>query len=154
MKRVSMAGIMVLLAAGCFSSKPVAVTGNGVAEGNLGSMTVSSPQLGDVTVTPTLCMSGARQYFLGGDFEDEKGGTVVRLVVDPLSGPAVRVFSADAPFEKSVAFRRDQCSVFHFSLDSTGWRINRIDDYRLTLNVDCSRAGETVRGAVSATHCH
>ncbi len=153
MKRIGLAGALSLLAASCFSSKPTAVNPES-ATGSLGSIAVSSARLGDLTVSPTLCMSGARQYFLGGDFVDEKGGAVVRLVVDPISGPAVKVFSADAPFDKSVAFRRDECSVFHFSLDSTGWRINRIDDYRLTLNVDCSRPGESVRGAVSATHCH
>jgi hypothetical protein len=143
--------LFALLAASCLSTKPVAVNGN--AE-NLGSINVSAPRLGDLTVIPTDCVSGARQYFLGGDFTDEKTGVVVRLVVDPISGPAIKIFSADAPFEKSVVFRRDDCSVFHFSLESTGWRVNRIDDYRMTLNVDCSRTGELVRGTASATHCH
>ena len=60
----------------------------------------------------------------------------MRLVVDPLGDAAVRVFSAAAPFERSVVFRRGECGVFHFSLDSTGWSINDVDDYAVTLQLD------------------
>jgi hypothetical protein len=145
----------VIALTGCFSSKPVIPTGaeNGAAP-TLGSIEVSSRSLGQLTVAPTACTAGSRQFFLGGDFADEKNGVVVRLAVDPVASPAVRVFSAAAPFDKSIVFHRKECSVFHFSLDSTGWSINRVEDYRLTLNVDCSRNDESVRGTVSATHCH
>lgn len=144
---------------GCFSifsSKailPEGTAAGGAAEA-LGSIEVSSSRLGKMTVAPTSCLAGARQFFLGADFTDEKADVVVRLVVDPLASPAVRVFSSTAPFDKSIVFHREECSVFHFTLDSTGWRINRVDDYRLTLNVDCSRNGESVRGKLSTTHCH
>ena len=121
----------------------------------LGSFTVSSDRLGHLTVSPSSCTAGDRQFFLGGDFEDEKSGIVARLVVDPLEGPAVRVFATAAPFEKTAVFRSPECRVFHFSLDATGWRINRIRDYRLSLDLDCSnKEGDTLTGKVSAAHCH
>lgn len=140
--------------ASCFSLNPAPVGAtNSGAPATLGEIQVSSPRLGNVTVVPTDCTSGARQYFLGGDFVDPKSGVTVRLAVDPIGSPAIRVFSQAAPFDKSVAFRRDECSVFHFSLDSTGWRVNHIDDFRITLNVDCARGDESVRGTASSTHC-
>ena len=148
--------VCLLILPGCFSSK--AIVPDGVAPGSateaLGSIEVSSSRLGRMTVVPTSCFAGARQLFLGADFADEKAGAVVRLVVDPVASPAVRVFSSEAPFDKSIVFHREECSAFHFTLDSTGWRINRIDDYRVTLDVDCSRDGESVRGRLSTTHCH
>jgi hypothetical protein len=132
----------------------IPVAGEHATDPTLGSIQVSSPSLGERTLAPTSCTAGSRQFFLGGDFADEKSGVIIRLVVDPIASPAIRVFSAATPFDKNLVFHREECSSFHFSLDSTGWRINHIEDYRLTLNVDCSRNGETVRGSVSATHCH
>ncbi len=156
MQRVATVAVIafVLAASGCFSLRPMPVGGaTDTAPATLGSIQVSSAQLGNVTVAPTDCSSGARQYFLGGDFVDAKSGLTVRLAVDPIGSPAIRVFSQSAPFDKSVSFRREECSVFHFSLDSTGWRVNHIDDYRMTLNVDCTRGSESVRGMASTTHC-
>jgi hypothetical protein len=121
----------------------------------LGSFALASERLGHVTVAPTTCTAGERQFFLGGDFEDEKAGVIVRLVVNPLDGPAARVFASAAPFEKAAVFRRPECRVFHFSLDTAGWRINRIQDYRFTLELDCSnRGGDSIIGKASVTHCH
>ncbi len=157
MRRITRTPLIVgltVIAAGCFSLKPAPIGATKDTAATLGSIQVSSPRLGDVTVVPTDCTSGARQYFLGGDFSDAKSGMVVRLAVDPIGSPAIRVFSQSAPIDKSVVFRREECSVFHFSLDSTGWRVNHIDDYRITLNVDCARGNESVRGTASTTHCY
>ena len=119
----------------------------------LGSFSISSRIFGNNTFTPYSCDAGDRQFFLGGDFTDQSSSLVLRLVVDPLNGPAVLLFSPESPFEKSVVFHRSDCRVFHFSLDSTGWRVNDIGDYRLTLQLDCSRDGESLNGSASTTHC-
>jgi len=154
--------LAIVLNVGCFSSQPWTGLGpmaQGAGSGEkerqaLGSFTVASDRVGDATVTPFGCEAGGRQHFLGADFPDERSGVVVRLVVDPLDGPAVRVFATDARFEKTFVFRRAECRTFHFSLSSTGWRINDIEDYKLSLEVDCERSGESVRGQLSTTHCH
>ncbi|HYM59856.1 MAG TPA: hypothetical protein VEZ11_03070 [Thermoanaerobaculia bacterium] len=147
--------IAAALTAGCFSSKPIdAVAGAQGEPQTLGAITLASERLGHLTVAPTTCQAGTRQSFLGGDFQDPKSGMVVRLVVDPLDGPAVRVFEKATPFDKSLVFRRAECRTFHFSLEATGWRVNDVDDYRLSLDVDCARGGESVEGKVSTTHCH
>ena len=85
---------------------------------------------------------------------DSKNNLVVRLVVDPLDGPAVRVFNAAKPFEQTRVFRRRDCRVFHFSMDSTAWRINRVQDYRVSLELDCAREADSITGDASAEHCH
>ena len=143
-----------VLLAGCLSSQPIG--GSKASAENppaLGSFTVSSQVLGNQALTPSSCTAGDRQLFLGADFATPASTVVVRLVVDPLDGPAVRVFSTDAQFDRTVVFHRSDCQVFHFSLDSTGWRVNDVYDYRVTLQLDCSRDGESIKGEASATHC-
>ena len=143
-----------LAAGGCLSSAPVPGGGGEAAPETLGSMTLTSELLGNATLAPASCSSGAREYFLGGDFEDEKAGMVIRLAVDPVTGPAVRVFDPAEPFRRTVVFRQADCPVFHFSLDSTGWRVNKVEDFRLVIDVDCvGPAGDRLRGRVSSTHC-
>lgn len=145
----------ITLLAGCLSGRPLGDSKAKTAEPTaLGSFTVSSQVLGSQTFTPSGCTAGDRQFFLGADLMSPDSNLVVRLVVNPLDGPAVRVFSADAQFDRTVTFRRSDCSVFHFSLDSTGWRVNNVYDYSLTLQLNCSRPGESLSGSASTTHCH
>jgi len=144
----------MFLLAGCLSGTPVDLPDGADSGQPLGRIEVESSALGSLTLAPDSCSSGDLQSFLGGDFADSASATVVRLVVDPLDGPAVRVFNAGAPFDGDVVFRRPECAVFHFSMDSTGWRVNDVYDYRITLEVDCERPGESVKGSLSTTHCH
>ncbi len=143
--------LAILLATSCFSGLGGIPS---VQSGATGSFSVTSKTFGDQTLTPSDCASGDRQFFLGGDFSSSTSPLVLRLAVDPVSGPAVRLFSADAPWEHSIVFRRSDCAAFHFTLDSTGWRINDVYDYRFTLQLDCRRAGEAISGSASSAHCH
>lgn len=156
MRRPALFGALsCLIIAGCFTSRPIDATSSSQpTPQSLGSLVLTSESLGHLTIEPTACVAGARQSFLGGDFEDQKSGMVIRLVVDPLDGPAVRAFASATPFDKSLVFRRSECRTFHFSLETTGWRINDIQDYRLSLDVDCARESESIQGKVSTTHCH
>jgi len=138
----------------CFSSRPIAESGTGAEGQGLGSFSIASKMFGDQTFSPKECTAGDHQLFLGADLESEGSPLVLRLVVDPLEGPAVRLFSTDAQFDKSVVFRRADCKVFHFSLEGTGWRIDHYNDYSLTLQLECAKEGETISGSASSTHCH
>src|SRR5215831_1652929 len=120
----------------------------------LGTFTLAGPTFGAHTLNPKRCASGERQYFLGFDFTDETEGIVARLVVDPTGVPVVRVFSTAAPFDKTIVFRRTECRVFHFSVDSTGWRINRIDQLSVSLDVDCDLpSGDRIAGKAQDSGC-
>lgn len=166
LRRAPTAGLSPLLvaaatlaASGCFSFPAIPLPDMAVTEGApagaLGSFEVSSPILGETTVVPKACAAGDLQQFLGGDFHDPVSNLVVRVVVDPLEGPAARVYDLGDRFKKSVVLRRADCATFHFSLEHTGMTINDVRDYRLSLELDCALAdGTTVRGSASSTHCH
>jgi hypothetical protein len=132
------------------------LTGNGDHRDGapLGSLILSGPTFGHQTLLPTVCVAGERQFFLGFDLHDEKAGLVTRLVVDPATGPVVRVFAASAPFDKTVLFHRPECRVFQFSLDFTGWLVNRIEQLDVSLDLDCQLpSGESIVGKASAPGC-
>ena len=66
----------------------------------------------------------------------------------------VRVFKASAPFDQTVLFRRSECRTFHFSLDSTGWRINRIQQLGVSLELDCQLpSGDSIVGKAKDPGC-
>ena len=148
---------LALMTGGCFSSQFTPPDRKGAAgePQSLEPFDFSSAASGHLLISPSSCTAGDRELFLGADLSDDSAGVVIRLVVDPLDGPAVRVFARAAPFENSVVFRRSECRVFHFSLENTGWSINDVQDYRVSLDVDCvSKSGDTLKGKVSVNHCH
>lgn len=139
--------------AACASAPPISV---GASQGGapLGTLAVSTPAFGQQSLRPTTCHSGERDYFLGFDLGDDTSGVVTRLIIDPATGPVIRVFAVDAPYDKTVLFRGPQCRVLHFSLESTGWRINRADELNVSLDVDCRLpSGESIVGKAATTDC-
>jgi len=146
------------LAAQCAPRQPAASDGPTPAaaeHASLGDLRITPGGSGPLTLSPSVCKAGARELFYGADFEDPASGLVVRLAVDPLSGPALRVFPRTAPLEKNLLFRRSECRAFRYSLDATGWRVGTTQDYRVSLDVDCTNAsGDSISGRVSADHCH
>lgn len=141
---------LFLLAAGCVTG-----TGGGLLDPDLeGSLTLSGPTFGDVTLTPKVCSSGQHEVFLGADFKSPDSKLVARLVVDPLNGPGVRIFDLEARFERALVFRDEDCAEFHFSLDGNNWQLNDIDVLVVTLELDCALpGGDSVRGKLSADGC-
>jgi len=144
------------LASGCLSTLPV--DGNATAKkgGNvsLGSVALYSERLGQSTIAPNTCSAGDREFFLGGDFIDEKSALVVRLVFDPLDGAAIRIFTPNSSAEKSVVFHRSDCEALKYTFEPTRWRVNDVYDYRISVSFDCKNGADAATGEVSATHCH
>ena len=78
----------------------------------------------------------------------------MRLVIAPLYGPALRIYDADAPFDRSVLFFRDECTTFEMELGETGATVNNIVERSLELQVDCENEdGATIRGSASVARC-
>ncbi len=147
---------------GCFSAAPglaarSAGQGSGKAaepDAALGAFEVAAVGAPPGRIAPTSCVAGDHELFLGADLVDPGTKLVVRLVIDPLDGPAVRVYDTDAPFERSVLFFREECSTFEMHLEPTGWIVNDIVVRRLELSVECANeAGAMIRGSVSAARC-
>ena len=148
-----------LLQPACFSSAPAlgpalapATGGPAAPEGApLGEFELSGDGLARGTIAPTKCTSGDLEQFLGADLIDETLGLVVRLVVDPLLGPALRVHSVEAPFERAILFFHEECERFEMSLTPTGWIVNDVYVRELVLDVDCvNEEGATLTGHATA----
>jgi len=144
------------LASGCLSTLPVDGGAATDKSGNvsLGSVALYSERLGQATITPNTCSAGDREFFLGGDFIDEKSRLIVRLVFDPLDGAALRIFTANSSAEKSVVFHRGNCKALQYTFEPTRWRVNDVYDYRISVSFDCALGADAAKGEVSATHCH
>jgi hypothetical protein len=144
----------LLILSACSTSSSPRAASDRAAVAPLGTFSLSGPTFGQQTLLPTRCSVGERQLFLGFDLHDEKAGIVARLVVDPVTGPVVRVFKASAPFDQTVLFHRSECRTFHFSLDSTGWRINRIQQLGVSLELDCQLpSGDSIVGKAKDPGC-
>jgi hypothetical protein len=147
--------IVALLCAGCFPSRPLEPVQDASTDAALGVFKFTPPRGETLTIEPTSCSAGDRQFFLGADFADPKTPVFVRLVVEPLEWPAVRVISPNAADDSPIVFRRPECKVLRATFEPTGWRINDVYDYRITIDADCTRAdGTTLVGNASTTHCH
>jgi hypothetical protein len=143
-----------LLSTGCLSSRTAGSRAQQADGRTFGSFKVASAPLGNPNLTVTSCQSGGRLSFVGADLFDDTARMAIRLVIDPLYGPGVRVFSLDAPFDKTVVFTRGECKAFHFALDSSGWRVNDVTEYHVTLEIDCSRPnGESLAGQATIRNC-
>jgi hypothetical protein len=120
----------------------------------LGSFEVASLGAPHATISPSSCVSGEHDVFLGADLLDPGTHLVVRLVIDPLNGPALRVYDADEPFDRSVIFFRDECPIFDMTLERTGYMVNDIVIRSLDLEVECENEdGATIRGSATAGRC-
>ena len=147
---------------GCFSTAPGLAAHSAGSEASdsgksgsaLGSFEVASVGAPPGRIAPASCVAGDHELFLGADLVDPGTKLVVRLVIDPLDGPALRIYDADAPFDRSVLFLRDDCATFELDLEPTGWIVNDIVVRRLELKVDCeNETGATIRGSASAGRC-
>jgi hypothetical protein len=153
-------GLLSLPLQGCASSstpgpgEPTAGVRPAPDAPRLGSFTVASIGAPPGTIEPTQCLAGDNELFLGVDLVDPATALVVRLVIDPLAGPALRVFDSDARFDRSVLFFRDECTVFTMDFGSTGWIVDDIIVRRIELEVECENEdGATIRGRVLAERC-
>jgi hypothetical protein len=144
-----LAGI-ALLCAGCVVGTALSAAKAQPA----GSVTLTSPALGDRTFQPAACQSGEHQLFLGADFLEGQG-IITRLIVAPTGIASLRFFEAAHPLNPGVLFRREDCGRFELTLDRTGWRINDIYDLHISLDFECRAAsGEAAVGHLVTDHCH
>lgn len=140
--------------AGCLASAVGPAPATAAAGERLGSFEVASVGAPPGTIRPSSCVVGDHELFLGADLVDPDTHLVVRLVIDPLAGPALRVYDTDEPFDRSVVFFRDECTAFGMDLAETGAMVNNIVERRLELEVDCENEdGATIRGSVTAADC-
>ena len=102
-----------------------------------------------------VCRSGDREYFLGVDLADREGQAAVRVLVDPMDGPRLKVVLAGTGGRKSMALAASSCRRLEATIQPTGWRVNRVRDFGGSLEADCTgEAGLEVVAHVRFAHCH
>lgn len=147
--RMAICSTAFVFAAGCASVPLPGAAGPAMS----GEVALSGPTFGETTQRLTDCVSGEHQVYLGADFSGP-GPLVVRLAVDPLTGPGLRVFDPQEPYRRAIVIRQSECEGFHFSLSHNGWRINDVYVLKLSLDVDCTLpSGDHVRAEVTGASC-
>ena len=101
----------------------------------------------------SACRSGDREYFLGVDLVDEGRGTFLRVLIDPIEGPRLKVFRGSA--QKAEVLGRGQCSELRASVRPTGWRVNHVRDVEGEVAAECTLSdGDRLEARVNFAHCH
>jgi len=101
------------------------------------------------------CWSGDREYFLGVDLADENQGTFLRLAIDPMDGPRLRLTRGSGASAERLHFDASACRELRAEIEPTGWRVNHVRDFKGELKADCTHANGTHMVAhVAFSHCH
>lgn len=101
-----------------------------------------------------VCRSGDREYFLGVDLADREGQAAVRVLIDPMDGPRLRVALESTGGRKSMVLGPSSCRRLEARIEPTGWRVNRVRDFDGSLEADCAGEGLEVVAHVRFAHCH
>lgn len=120
----------------------------------LNAVAISGPTLGAGELQPTSCASGDQWVFFGAQAVDERSGLGLRLVIDPIEGPVVRVFRTADDGERSIVLRRRDCSRFEYDFGRTGNSFNFVQEVKFSVDLDCkSKAGDFVVGNLAQEAC-
>ncbi len=103
----------------------------------------------------TQCVSGDREYFLGVDLADDGGTIALRLLVDPMDGPQLRLTRATAGAPEATRYTSQSCSRLDARVEPTGWRVNHVRDFEGSLDAECAAAtAPRLEAHVRFRHCH
>jgi hypothetical protein len=144
--RLAVLTACVLPLAGCVMgqafTRPAAIAG---------SLTFEAPDGPRTSLQPSLCRSGHESYFLGADlWSDEESGRV-RIVIDPVEGPLVRVTRSG----ETALYVPGTCEYLDATAEWTGWTVNDVREVRGQLRLDCTLpSGERVHGDLQFAGCH
>jgi hypothetical protein len=150
---------VLALVAGAALGKPPAGRRGGASRPTPSAPTnvvaMAGPTLGSRELRTNKCVSGQRFVFRGADMFDEttKEVFVLRLVLDPIQGPVVRIYT-DSEFGKSIILRRKDCRTFEYELKDTGNMVNFVSEVKVAVQLDCrTKAGDFVVGKVDLPAC-
>ena len=139
--------LLVCLEVGCATTKLAGSASTSIEQATL--------SVGDRKYQLDACSSGDLQYFLGVDLADQKGGALVRLVIDPIDGPRLAFVFREDGAGRRLVLRRDQCSQLEAAVRYTGWEINTIRDFTGFVDAECkSDEGQPIGLHVRFSHCH
>ena len=121
-----------------------ATTTGGVAPG-------AGLTIGDRVLPVTGCRSGDHGHFLGADLIGASGEPLLRVLIDPLDGPRLRLLGRSG----GAVLGPDQCPELRASVHDTGWRVNEIRDVAGEVQARCTlEDGARLEAHIVFDHCH
>ena len=132
---------------GCVSTR--------LAGGSSTSIEQATLSVGDRQYQFDACRSGDREYFLGVDLASRRSAVSVRLVIDAMEEPRLRVILGEGGAKEGLALGRDQCRQLEAQVRHTGWRINTVRDLSGFIDAECrDDEGQAISLHVRFSHCH
>ncbi len=151
MKRVLAASVLATLIAAC----SVAQVGNVMHPTVSGGIVVRRADGTELHWTPDRCSSGDIALFVGFDFLSAHGEGHLRVVLEPIDGPAVRWTYGAGGMQDRTVLRRADCARLDVDVHATDWHVNDVRDFSGYVDLQCaSPAGLRVEGRIAVDHCH
>ena len=151
MKRMFAASLLTSLLAGCAVTQIAGVMHPTIS----GGIALRSADGTEVDWIPDRCSSGDLALFVGFDFQSTHDEGRLRVVIEPIDGPAVRWTFATATGKDPVVLRRADCARLEVDAHATDWHVNDVRDFSGSVDLQCdSRDGRHVEGRIVVDHCH
>jgi hypothetical protein len=143
--------LLLPLTAGCVGTTVGGAPASGEAPGVAGATLA----VGQQRYRLEACRSGDLAHFLGVDLEDRQGGAVVRLVIDPIDGPRVRLVHGRGEARQRLDLVPSRCRRFEADVRPTGWIVNTVRDVSGSVDAECpGDPGPAVSLHARFSHCH
>ena len=105
--------------------------------------------------TPDRCSSGDIARFVGFDFLSTHDEGHLRVVLEPIDGPAVRWTYGSGSTQDRTVLRHADCARLDVDVHATDWHVNDVRDFSGYVDLQCaSPAGLQVEGRIAVDHCH
>jgi hypothetical protein len=112
-------------------------------------------KIGDQQFRFDTCKSGDLEHFLGVDLIDGQGGAIVRVVMDPIDGPRLRIVYGAGGSRHRVDLAPGRCGQLDADARPTNWIVNDVRDVSGFVDVECAAGpGPAISLHVRFSHCH
>lgn len=105
--------------------------------------------------TPDRCSSGDVARFVGFDFLSTHDAGHLRVVLEPIDGPAIRwTYGAGSTQDRTV-LRRADCARLDVDAQPTAWEVNDVREFAGHVDLQCDLPdGLHIEGRIAVDHCH
>ena len=151
MRRPLAASLVPLLLAGCAVTQVADVMHPTVS----GGIVVRRADGTELHWTPDRCSSGDVALFVGFDFLSTHEEGRLRVVVEPIDGPALRWTPGAATMQNQVVLHRSDCARLDVDVHATDWHVNDVRDFAGYVDLQCdSPGGLRFEGRIAVDHCY
>jgi hypothetical protein len=150
MKRSLAASLLPLVLAGCAVTQVASVMHPTVS----GSIVVRRADGAELRWTPDRCSSGDNALFVGFDFLSTHDEGRLRIVVEPIDGPALRWTYGAATTQNPVVLHRSDCARLDVDVHATDWHVNDVAILPATSTFNVTYPGLHFEGRIAVDHCH